>query len=301
MNQRLAIVATCVLLMCTLASCATHAPVKRMERAQHSAFQALQGTELTAAQIDKVDELCPFGMPQHVPGWDHGFTEFVVRDGYALEHSGQYRIPLWVCERLVPEHLTSAFPRKDHFRADPELSGPRAELGDYKGSGYARGHHAPAEDQAWSKRLLDESFYLSNMSPQLGGFNSGVWSQLEKRVRLMAADSEVTWVITGALLYDPDEEHAATADGWVEYFTIGAGVAVPTHLFKIVVSQKGNGDVEAVAFVIANAKPPSPYAYADFIKPVRWIEERSGFDFMPELEPAQSQRLEATAGQFAQP
>lgn len=297
MNQRLALVATCVL----LASCATHAPTRRMERAQHTAFQALQGSELTAEDIDKVAELCPFGMPQHAPGWDHGFTEFVVRDGYALEHSGQYRIPLWVCERLVPEHLDSRFPRKDHFRADPELSGPRAELADYKGSGYARGHHAPAEDHAWSKRLLDETFYLSNMSPQLGGFNSGVWSQVEKRVRTMAADSAVTWVITGALLYDPEEEQAATADGWVEYFTIGAGVAVPTHLFKIVVSEQDNGDIEAVAFVIANAKPPSPYSHADFIKPVRWIEERSGLDFMPELEPAQSQRLEARAGQIDSP
>lgn len=292
-SAKKAVILGFVLLEC---ACASIPQSSQLKRAQYSKFQTLQGGELTLDEQEAVSKLCPFGAPQKQSNWDHGFTEYVVRAGYALEHSGDQKIPLWVCERLEPRHLTSEFERKDKFKPDNMLQGPRSELADYKGSGYARGHHAPAEDHAWDAQLLDETFYLSNMSPQVGAFNSGVWSRLEARVRDWAKDSDVTWVITGAMLYDAAEEDPETADGWIKYSTIGAGVTVPTHLFKIVVGHASSGEVQATAFVINNSKPPSPYDMSDFVKSVSWVEERTGFDFFPELEPGEAEALESQPG-----
>jgi endonuclease G len=54
---------------------------------------------------------------------------------------------------------------------------------DYEKSGYDRGHLAPAADMGFSKITMAESFYYSNMSPQVPGFNRGIWKQLEEQTR----------------------------------------------------------------------------------------------------------------------
>jgi endonuclease G len=56
-------------------------------------------------------------------------------------------------------------------------------LEDYKGSGYDRGHLCPAADMTLNKTSMSETFYLSNMSPQMPGFKLGKWSTLEDQVR----------------------------------------------------------------------------------------------------------------------
>ena len=58
-----------------------------------------------------------------------------------------------------------------------------AELKDYKGSGYDRGHLCPAGDMSFDSIAMRESFLMSNMSPQLPGFNRGIWNSLEQKIR----------------------------------------------------------------------------------------------------------------------
>ena len=281
--------------------CATNRSVHHMRAAIHTELREQQSGQLTPEQEVLLEELCPFGRPIAQPDAGLGFTELVVREGYALEHSGDLKIPLWVCQRMDASKLNGQFDRKDDFRVDPELDGPRSELSDYKGSGYARGHHAPAEDFSQSKERMSESFFLSNMSPQLGAVNSGAWANLEKRTRKWVAEDAATWIITGALLYDPEEDDPATADGWIKYFTIGAGVAVPTHLFKIVVGEGPTGAVTTTSYVVPNAKLPIGYRIDDYRKPIRWIEQRSGFDFMPDLDPGDALDLEESLGEARSP
>jgi endonuclease G len=133
------------------------------------------------------------------------------------------------------------------------------------------------------------------------GFNRNIWAQLEGQVRDWLRARGGGFVITGPLFWDPAEEDTATADGFVEYNVIGPGsVSVPTHFFKIVVacSQGRNdagecvGEMSAIAFVLSNEVHQSG-SFAPYIRSVDWIEERSGLDFLPELDAAAADQLES--------
>lgn len=72
----------------------------------------------------------------------------------------------WVTYRLTAGEVASnVVKRSDMFMEDPIIAGGSSTLADYKGSGYDRGHLAPAADMHWSQKTMEESFYMSNMSP----------------------------------------------------------------------------------------------------------------------------------------
>jgi endonuclease G len=258
---------------------------------------------LSAQDQALAEENCPFGLPVKDPAWDHGPTVLVARRGYALEESSVDKIPIWVCEHVEKSELQGAANRRDNFLPDPKLAkGQRSELSDYQGSGFDRGHMAPAGNQKKSQTLNDETFFLSNMSPQIGiGFNRGIWAHLEDQTRDWVTNGAVAteFIITGPLFFDPKEEDAGNADGLIEHDVIGKdAVAVPTHFYKIVVGQAANGQFKAVAFVLENVKHTGPEDFTTFIKPIDWIEEHTGLNFMPKLDQALEQQLERNNGQL---
>jgi endonuclease G len=251
----------------------------------------------TASEKSAIKSSCGFGLPRRRSGALLGPTRLVYRDGYVLEHSSELRIPLWVCERIQKADLTGPVTgrwKPEPFKPDPDLARwPRAELNDYGGSGYARGHMVPDADRSATKEAKAQTYYLSNMVPQAGQqFNSSVWLTLEKRVRAWACTRGECWVVTGVLIHDPKEETTETADGVVQYYTIGNGpVGIPTHLFKIVLSKPDSGsDVEALAFVFENKFYDACAPLEDFLRSVEYIQERAGFDFFPDM----SQKLAET-------
>ena len=284
----------------SLSACTT-APVRaRRIDPRTSAFIRPQA-QLTPQQIAMIEDNCgPFGAPDLDSGFPHGPTELVIREGYVLRHSSEDKIPRWVCEHVTLVEVSGNVPRRDPFAPDPQLQGkPRAELSDYRRSGFDRGHQAPAGDQNSSQRLKDETFFLSNMTPQFPAHNQQIWAELEHLTRDWVANRvvESEFIITGGFFYDPAEDDPATADGLIEYQMIGQGaVAVPTHYFKIVYAQDGADTWRAVAFVLENRAFPRPFNFTDHIKPIDWIEERTGIDFLPDLDPALEAQLEAQPG-----
>ena len=323
-------VAAALLVVLPLAGCALE--VQRLRPAPFTAYQRPQAG-FTAEEIAWIDDNCgPFGAPALAPEWPHSPTAFVVREGYVLRHSSVDRIALWVCEHVEPGELEGDARRRDDFDPDPELEpGQRAELADYRGSGYDRGHEAPAGNQKASQRLNDETFFLSNMIPQEPGNNRQVWRELEALTRDWVAEGVVpsAWILTGGFFYDPDEEDEATADGLIPFQAIGDNqVSVPTHLYKIVLAPEpppgpfpdpdDPGDPEspadpdggtaeeppnggrafrAVAFVLENRPYERPFRFEDHVRSVRWIEERTGLDVFPDLvDPLLAEEIEAREG-----
>lgn len=245
----------------------------------------------------KIDQQCIGGQPERAQDVNWGPMQLIARDGYVLEHSSQYKIALWVCEKITKAQLQGSLPRKDAFAPDPLLKpGQRAELADYKGSGYDRGHQAPAGDQSVNAQLKAETYYLSNMTPQVPRLNQQGWEALEEKVRGWAEEFGTVWVITGPMIWDDAEDNPSTADGFVEYYIIGKDkVAVPTHYYKIVVRKLANGELDALAFVTPNKPAPKSTDFTTWLKPIRWIEARTQLDFLNALDLDVQNRLESKA------
>lgn len=246
---------------------------------------------LNDTQKQQAANLCFMGMPvKHADTL--GPTEYIFRDGYVLEHSSLDKIPLWVCEHVRKEQLGTDTTRSNLFKPDAALHGPKSTLADYKHSGYDRGHQAPAGNQGKNQTLQNETFFLSNMAPQFSQLNSNAWKSLEELSRTWVTRYAEAYELTGPIFYDPKEDSPATADGTVPYITIGAGVAVPTHFYKIVIV-KDAGVLKAIAFVMPNIRTyKSPYRLEQYLQSVQWIEDHTGLDFMPGLAAAQRVQLE---------
>jgi endonuclease G len=128
-------------------------------------------------------------------------TRELCFSAFAVLHSGVTRTPLWAAEHLTPRELQAAeaLPRKNSFHAEPSLpKDERAELDDYKGSGFDRGHMAPDGDMP-DARAEHESFSLANMVPQNPTLNRGLWAEIEGAVRGLAERGGELYVVTGPI------------------------------------------------------------------------------------------------------
>jgi endonuclease G len=196
-------------------------------------------------------------------------------DTFAILHSASSKTPVFVVERLSRNSLQLARQqsRSDRFYAEARLpAAERAELSDYKGSGYSRGHMAPAADMA-SPQAMAQSFSLANMVPQERNHNSGPWAKIEEDTRryvLHRAQAEV-YVFTGPVFASPRQ-------------TIGRNqVQVPSHLFKLVYDP---GTGRSWAHWQANASQPQnlqPISYQELVA-------RTGLHLIPALEAPAAQQ-----------
>ena len=106
---------------------------------------------------------------------------------YSLGYDNDWEQARWVAYQLQKQQLNQqGIRRQDDFRPDPMVRDGSAELSDYRGSGFTRGHLVPAGDMAFDSTAMSESFYLSNISPQLAEHNGAVWRELEESARAWA-------------------------------------------------------------------------------------------------------------------
>lgn len=209
-------------------------------------------------------------------------TDIIVQHtGYTLSYAEEYEQPYWVAYVLTADKVFSnSSTRQDNFREDPYVPTGSATLADYKGSGYDRGHLIPAADQKWSEQAMDDSFYLSNMSPQVGSFNRGIWAKLESVVRTFAAQNQTICVVTGPVLTDGP------------YESIGINqVAVPNYYYKAILDYSGD-EHKAIGFLLKNEG--SSADLTSFAVSIDYLEELTGLDFFPALPDDEEEVLEAS-------
>lgn len=203
--------------------------------------------------------------------------QIVQHKAYSLGYDEKHEQAAWVYYVLNAEKIRGNVKRTNDFRADPAIITGSASLADYKGSGYDRGHLCPAADCKWSKKAMSESFLMSNMSPQLPGFNRGIWKKVESFVRLWGTQNEEVEVVTGPVLVE-----GLVAIG-------GNSVSVPRHYYKIVMDRKEPG-TGAIGFVLPHE--PSKKALMDFAVTVDSVESLTGIDFFPGLPDSLERVLE---------
>jgi endonuclease G len=215
---------------------------------------AVQNGALTQTRFAECPQFFPRGNLPAVPARQN--LRELCFSGFAILHNGQTRTSVFVAERLNRKMLTQAqgLQRTDKFYAEARLpSAERANLDDYRGSGYSRGHMAPAADM-YSKDTMAQSFSLANMVPQDQIHNSGAWSRIEQDTRkyVMRAPGDV-YIFTGPVYGDKPK-------------TIGSGVAVPSHLFKLVYDATTGRSWVHWQANSASTKEGPPITYEEFVR-----------------------------------
>ena len=205
--------------------------------------------------------------------------QVVEREGYALGYVDEWEQAAWVAYRLTKDEVMSRkASRMDAFMSDPEIKTQSASPEDYRGSGYDRGHIAPAGDMHWSDKTMLESFYMSNMSPQEPSFNRGIWSKLEQAVRRFAYSEGNVFVVTGPIVTEDDTK------------TIGfSKVRVPGFYYKVVYDE--TPPEKMIAFILPNKGSKKPLD--SFVVSVDDVEEATGLDFFSNLSPEKQAELES--------
>ena len=200
----------------------------------------------------------------------------VKHEFYTLSYVEQHEQPEWVYYMLTAAMVNGEAERGDDFRPDAKVKTGSADLSDYKGSGYDRGHLCPAADMKQSDKAMSETFFMSNMSPQVGAFNRGVWARLEEQVRKWAVEDDTIYVATGPVFVNNIGEIG------------GNRVTVPGFYYKVVYSPKRD---RMQAFLLPN-RDGLKAKWATYAVSVDLLEWLTGVDFFAAMEDVAEAELE---------
>ena len=198
---------------------------------------------------------------------------------YSVSYNEDFEQAEWVAYELESSHIKSANFKRPYFIEDPQISTKSASYRNYKNSGYNKGHLCPAGDRKFSKEAFDETFLMSNVTPQTYEFNSGIWNRLEQKVRYWAKKHGKLYVVTGGILTN-------------NLKTIGTEkVAVPKYFYKIILDYQ-EPEIKAIAFLMPHKN--SEKGLYKFVVSIDEIEQKTGIDFFPELEDSLENKLESS-------
>ena len=200
--------------------------------------------------------------------------EIINHSFYSLSYLEDHEIPEWTIYFSTKARLEGeGFPRTSDFRPDPKIKDGSAQLIDYKGSGYDRGHMVPAADMKFSKIALSETFYMSNINPQSPSLNRGIWKKLEYQVRKWTLEYDSLIIITGRVTKDPKTNKD------ISLGRIGPNkVIVPAFFYKVIIDVKRKS---SIAIVMPNKRHEGELL--DNICSIQDLERITGVDFFYKL------------------
>jgi len=206
--------------------------------------------------------------------------QIVHHTGYTLSYNENHEQANWIAYKITASQILGpSYKRTNDFRPDPDVSTGSASPADYKGSGYDRGHLAPASTMGYSAITISESFYMSNMSPQNPSFNRGVWKKLEEQVRRWAVDNEEIYVVTAPVL-----------SGTLR--SIGSNrVSVPQYYVKALLDFY-EPEIKGIGFVMANQG--SRAELQSFAVTIDSVESITGLDLFVALPDSIEDEIEGS-------
>lgn len=192
-----------------------------------------------------INQSCPQFTANGAPQFQaHPGDQEICHKNYAVIHRCDVKAPVAVLEHLTIAAMTGPAKRKDDFRPDPLVTpNCSATLADYSivGKTHDRGHMAPAKNNTISPEIMSESFFLSNMVPQLANNNRGIWKQLETWERQWAETPGTDFYIISGGIYDQGAQK------------IGSGLVIPTRLYKVIIEKNSR---KVRAYLMPNAALP---------------------------------------------
>jgi len=232
------------------------------------------------------DQIKEIALPQILEG-----ESLIEHKAMMLVYSEKHEQAKWVAHIISPEIIDGGEGRSNDFRVDPKVETGSAEEKDYfirktvngkreyEGFGYDRGHLAPSADFKWSKQALSESYYYSNMSPQLAKFNREGWAKLEGLLRNYVYENKVPlYVLTGPVLTDDLKPVEKSINK----------VSVPKYFFKIAYDRQNS---KAICFLVPHKELEYPIEY--YAVSIDSAEIFTGIDFFANLNDSLESVIEA--------
>lgn len=200
---------------------------------------------------------------------NHQPEQVIEHLGYTVSYNPQWLVPNWVAYELTSSETNGVQERSNHFKPDPLVKGDPVVTSDYSKSGYDRGHMAPAADMKWSEQAMRESFYMTNICPQIHNLNAGDWKDLEELARDWAQKYGNIYIACGPIVE-------------ANYQTIGKNhsIAIPSAFYKVFLRQTRKGWA-SIGFIMPNKAGNRPLMTYMFT--VDEIEEQTGIDFFYNL------------------
>lgn len=191
-------------------------------------------------QVDEKTQL-------ELPRLSERSTDYLVvhrlKDGsvnYTLEYDSERHHARWVAFTFDDRNSQKQAKRSDAWAWDPQLPESLNTEYAFKGSGYSRGHLVASEDRVASHEANVQTFYYSNMSPQLQEHNAGVWAKLENKVQAWGRDASlrrVLYVTKGGTI----------TDGQILPERVKGKIVVPKYYWMALVSER-DGVYHGIAF-----------------------------------------------------
>lgn len=215
----------------------------------------------------------PYGFPQSARP-----VIYICRQAYLVGYDAAAKIPEFVAYELLPKNALGCIARTNAFTSDQSVTnGPRPD--DYAGTGFDKGHAVPDGDLSWDQQVEYESFLMTNMLPQAGSLNRGIWKLLETSIRGWAVQRNQPYTIYVGGVYNSTNKK------------IGNGVVVPHAFYKIVINNQTN-EVAGWAFPHVAPYPNLGTDLTKYRASISQIEKVAGVNFefpktAKELNPGQ--------------
>lgn len=239
--------------------------IKKLKEQKENSLKKLEKLRLKKIQHD----LISVGFPKS----NHG-EQIVQHKAMVLGYDEHHEQARWVMHIILPEIEQGNTSRTNDFREDSLVTTGTAVKADYWYSGYDRGHLAPSADFRWSPVALSESYYYSNMSPQLPELNREKWAELENAIRdYVLYHKEPLYVVTGPILHDslPTMKNEGRKNE----------VSIPEMYYKVILDIEGD-EKRGVAFLIPNGN--CTYPIMSYATSIDVIERRTGLTFFPNIK-----------------
>ena len=211
---------------------------------------------------------------------------------YAISYDARWHHPRWVAFRFDTETRPTRVKRSGKFTFDPLLAPSERLTGQtYPGKVYDRGHLVASHDRVFSQEANEQTFYMSNMTPQVKQFNQKYWVALERLVQDLGRNNsfaDTLYIAKGGAINDPND--------FVEVLTVeGKKVPVPRHNYMALLKVK-NGTYSSIGFWLENKDYGRAGKKEDMVKhavTIAKLEELTGINFFHNLPDAIEKRIES--------
>lgn len=207
---------------------------------------------------------------------------------YCMEYNYTLRAQWWSAYRWDRTNSGKAVKRTDAWAADPLIPQQyRTDESDYSNSGYTRGHIMASEDRVYSREANVQTFYYSNMQPQLYYFNTqGIWWNIENRLIREKYNTnafrDTLYVVKGGTIREGE-------------YTMAKNIPVPKYFFMALLRKRNdiqaNSGYAAIGFWMEH-KNNDDANYINYAKSIDQLEQLTGLDFFCNLPDDIEQKVE---------